>query len=46
MRFTTEAIGESTMTELLQFLIVFDHQQGALHQEVAVFTDVADALRV
>jgi hypothetical protein len=33
------------MTELLQFLIVFDHQQGTLHQEVAVFTDVADALR-
>jgi hypothetical protein len=46
LRFNTEAIGESTMTELLQFLIVFDHQQGALHQEVAVFTDVADALRV
>ncbi len=33
------------MTELSQFLIVFDHEQGALHQEVTVFVDVADALR-
>ncbi len=33
------------MTELSQFLIVFNHQQSALHQEVAVFADTADALR-
>jgi hypothetical protein len=33
------------MTELSQFLIVFDHQQSALHQEVTVFADAADALR-
>ena len=33
------------MQVLSQFLIVFDHQQGALHQDVAGFTDAADALR-
>ena len=29
------------MRELSQFLIVFDHEQGALHQDVAVFADTA-----
>ena len=33
------------MTELSQFLVVFDHQQGAMHQEVASFVDSAEALR-
>jgi hypothetical protein len=33
------------MTELSQFLIVFDHQQAAPHQDIAVFADAADALR-
>ena len=32
------------MPELSQFLIVFDHEQGALHQDIAVFADPADAL--
>ena len=33
------------MRELSQFLIVFDHEQGALHQDVAVFAVAAEALR-
>jgi predicted metal-dependent HD superfamily phosphohydrolase len=33
------------MAELSQFLIVFYHEQGALHQDVAVFADAAEALR-
>jgi predicted metal-dependent HD superfamily phosphohydrolase len=33
------------MTELSQFLIVFNHEQGAMHQEVDIFADAADALR-
>ena len=33
------------MTELSQFLIVFNHEQGAMHQEVTVFTDPTEALR-
>ncbi len=32
------------MTELSQFLIVFDHDQGALHQDVTVVADPAEAL--
>ncbi len=34
------------MTELSQFLIVFDHDRGALHQDVTVFADPAEALHV
>ena len=33
------------MTVLSQFLLVFNHQQAALHQDIAVFADAADALR-
>ena len=33
------------MTELSQFLIVFNHDRGALHQDVTVFADAAEALR-
>jgi hypothetical protein len=33
------------MTELSQFLIVFNHERGALHQDVTVFADPAEALR-
>ena len=33
------------MTVLSQFVIVFNHEQGAMHQEVTVFTDSADTLR-
>jgi hypothetical protein len=33
------------MPELLQFLIVFDHNHGALHQDVASFQDPATALQ-
>jgi predicted metal-dependent HD superfamily phosphohydrolase len=33
------------MTELSQFLIVFNHEQGALHQDITVFDDPAEALR-
>ena len=36
---------ETAMTELSQFLIVFNHQRGALHHDVAVFVDSAEALR-
>ena len=36
---------KTTMTELSQFLIVFDHQQAAPHQDITVFADAADALR-
>ena len=32
------------MSELSQFLIVFDHGRGALHQDVTVFADPAEAL--
>lgn len=32
------------MAELSQFLIVFDHDHGALHQDVTVFADPAEAL--
>ncbi len=32
------------MTALSQFLIVFDHDRGALHQDVTVFADPAEAL--
>ena len=33
------------MPELLQFLIVFDHSRGALHQDVAIVQDPAAALQ-
>ncbi len=33
------------MTVLSQFVIGFNHEQGAMHQEVTVFTDAADTLR-
>jgi hypothetical protein len=33
------------MPELSQFLIVFNHVRGGLHQEVAIFSDPAEALR-
>ena len=33
------------MTELSQFLIVFNHEQGAMYQEVDIFADSAEALR-
>ena len=33
------------MQVLSQFPIVFDHQQAALHQDIAVFADAAHALR-
>jgi len=36
---------ETTITELSQFLIVFNHERGALHQDVTVFVDPAEALR-
>jgi len=32
------------MSELSQFLIVFNHDRGALHQDVTVFADPAEAL--
>jgi len=32
------------MAELSQFLIVFDHNRGALHQDVTVFADPVEAL--
>ena len=32
------------MTELSQFLLVFDHDRGALHQDVTVVVDPAEAL--
>lgn len=32
------------MSELSQFLIVFDHGHGALHQDVTVFADPTEAL--
>jgi predicted metal-dependent HD superfamily phosphohydrolase len=32
------------MSELSQFLIVFDHDRGALYQDVTVFADPAEAL--
>jgi len=33
------------MAELSQFLIVFNHDHGALHQDVTIFADPAEALR-
>jgi hypothetical protein len=39
-------VTETTMTGLSQFLIVFNHEQGALHQDVAVVADAAVVLRV
>jgi hypothetical protein len=33
------------MPEVLHFLIVFDHSRGALHQDVAMFQDPAEALQ-
>jgi len=33
------------MAELSQFPIVFNHHQGALHQDVTVFDDPAETLR-
>jgi len=33
------------MAELSQFLIVFNHERGELHQDVTVFADAAEALR-
>jgi hypothetical protein len=32
------------MTQLSQFLIVFSHERGALHQDVSIFVDPAEAL--
>jgi hypothetical protein len=33
------------MPKLLQFLIVFNHSRGVLHQDVATFQDPAEALQ-
>jgi hypothetical protein len=33
------------MPEVLHFLIVFDHNRGALHHDVAIFWDPAEALK-